>query len=100
MMNWPHGQANENSVYQRLVIVLFEEGKVPLFDHTALPSFEDWGARFLKRKSTLAIHSQLLDYPGAFRSNDIIVMKFLSTIELQFLRHSENPVFFYSLQDP
>lgn len=45
----------------------------------------------------MTIHSQLLDYPGAFQANDIIAMRLLSTSELQFLQHSENPVFFYSL---
>ena len=45
----------------------------------------------------MTIHSQLLDYPGAFQANDMITMRLLSTTELQFLRQSENPVLFYSL---
>ena len=42
----------------------------------------------------MTIHSQLLDYPGAFQSDDIVALRLLSTTELQFLHHSENPVFF------
>jgi len=47
----------------------------------------------------MTIHSQLLDYPGAFQANDVIAKRLLSTTELQFLHHSENPVSFYSLPD-
>ena len=97
MMNWLHGQANGNSLYQRLLIVLLEEEIFSILGHATLPSFEDWGARFLRGKSTMTIHSQVLDYPGAFQSDNILAVKLLSTTELQSLHHSENPVFFYSL---
>ena len=84
-------------LYQRLLIVLLEEEIFSVLGHAILASLQSWGAQFLKRKSTLAIYSQLLDYPGAIRSNDIVAMKLHSTTELQFPLHSESPVFFYSL---
>jgi hypothetical protein len=47
----------------------------------------------------MKIHSQLLDYPGAFQSDNILAVKLLSTTELQFLHHPANQVRFRPLRD-
>ena len=65
-------------------------GNFLINDHAALPGLQSRGVRFLTGKSALTIHSQLLDYQGVI----IFKMRSLSTTELQFLQHAENPVFF------